>query len=98
MTERDTHIRAEGWLRRAVRSAPHPLPAGRFPQIMAQAAAAGFERETMLNVLDEWLNYGYVRVTDPLANDIVVLPAGEDMLVAGPPKTEDEKEQRASRA
>ncbi len=88
--ERKTYQQVEGWLRRAVRMAPHPMPVGRFPAIMRQAEALGHDRGMILDVLDEWLNYGYVRVKDPITQDIEVLPAGEDMLVAGPPKTGEE--------
>lgn len=88
--ETHTHEQAEGWLRRAVRISPHPLPAGRFSQLLAQAEAAGFARETLMDVLDEWLGYGYCRIVDPLTNDIEVLPGGKQALVAAAPD-EDEK-------
>lgn len=78
--------KAEGWLRRAVRMTPHPMPKGRFERIIRDAEAAGYERSTVLDVLDEWLNYGYVRLLDPLSHDIEILPAGETLLVAGPPR------------
>ncbi|WP_298067742.1 hypothetical protein [uncultured Mailhella sp.] len=64
------------WLKKAVHSAPRPLPAGFFPRILEHAEAEGFERGTLLDVLDEWLNYGYCRITDSIAQDIEITPEG----------------------
>ena len=44
------------WLKKAVHSAPRPLPAGFFPRILEQSVQEGFLREELLNALDEWLN------------------------------------------
>ena len=90
MDNGQTYVQVEGWLRRAVRMTPHPMPRGRFPALMQQAEGLGCSRTMILEVLDEWLNYGYVRVVDPITQDIEVLPAGEDMLVPGPPKMPEE--------
>lgn len=65
------------WLTRAVHNAPRPLPAGRFPQILQQARAQGHTGENLLNVLDEWLNFGYCRLIDPIAQDIELTPEGD---------------------
>lgn len=64
------------WLKKAVHSAPRPLPAGFFPRILEKGMAEGFERGVLLDVLDEWLNYGYCRITDPIAQDIEITPEG----------------------
>ena len=37
----------------------------------------GFSREELLNTLDEWLNYGYCRIIDPIAQDIEITHEGE---------------------
>ena len=65
------------WLKKAVHSAPRPLPAGFFPRILTQSVEEGFSRELLLDVLDEWLNYGYCRLIDPIAQDIEITPEGE---------------------
>ncbi|WP_273524438.1 hypothetical protein [Mailhella massiliensis] len=65
------------WLKKAVHSAPRPLPAGCFPKILEQSVEEGFLREELLNVLDEWLNYGYCRIIDPITQDMEVTPEGE---------------------
>ena len=44
--------RAELWLRRAVRNAPHPLPPGRFPQLLEEAVRAGFSQSLVNDVVD----------------------------------------------
>lgn len=64
------------WLYRSVRNAPRPLPSGRFPLIMRQAEAAGCPHEFVMDVLDEWLNYGYCRLTDAIAQDIEMTSNG----------------------
>ena len=64
------------WLKKAVHGAPKPLPAGYFPRILEQSVAEGFSREVLLDVLDEWLNYGYCRITDPITQDIEITPEG----------------------
>ena len=69
--------RAESWLRRAVGNAPRPLPRGRFPQLLRNAEAAGFGRDVLLDVTDEWLNYGYCRIVEHIHHDIEILPEGE---------------------
>lgn len=73
------HQEAEAWLRKAVRRAPSPLPPGVFPTLLKKAEHSGFARCVLNDVVDEWLNYGYCRVTDPIANDIVLLPKGENV-------------------
>lgn len=65
------------WLYKSVRNAPRPLPAGRFPQLMQQAEAGGCPHELVMNVLDEWLNFGYCRLRDPIAQDIELTEEGE---------------------
>ncbi len=68
--------RAESWLRRAVRCAPQPLPAGRFPLILEQGLHAGFTHEALIDALDEWLAWGYCRVIDQISNDIAITERG----------------------
>ncbi|MBR4423476.1 MAG: hypothetical protein IKS68_04560 [Mailhella sp.] len=68
---------AADWMKKTVRSAPRPLPPGCFPRILAEAEDAGFSREETLNVLDEWLNFGYCRIADHITQDIDVTFAGE---------------------
>lgn len=65
------------WLYKSVRNAPRPLPRGRFPQLMQQAEAQGCPRELVMNVLDEWLNFGYCILVDPIAQDIELTTEGE---------------------
>lgn len=72
-----TQEETRDWLHKAVRNAPRPLPAGRFPQLMQQAEAEGCPRDLIMNVLDEWLNYGYCRLSDPIAQDIALTREGE---------------------
>lgn len=67
---------AEAWLRKAVRNAPNPLPPGVFPRLLDEAVRIGFSRSVLDDVLDLWLSYGYCRITDHIANDIELLPAG----------------------
>lgn len=67
---------AENWLRKMVRNAPHPLPQGFFPKIQLQAQEAGFSYDLINEVLDEWLNYGYCTITDPITNDIRLTAEG----------------------
>lgn len=40
------------WLKKAVHSAPRPLPPGFFPRILEQSEREGFSREDLLNTLD----------------------------------------------
>ncbi len=68
---------AADWMKKTVRSSPRPLPAGFFPKILEEAERAGFSREETLNVLDEWLNFGYCRIADHISQDIAVTFAGE---------------------
>lgn len=65
------------WLQNAVHSAPRPLPAGFFPKILEYSVGEGFLWEDLLKVLDEWLNYGYCRIIDPITQDVEVTPKGE---------------------
>ncbi|MCH5276353.1 MAG: hypothetical protein J1E80_00800 [Desulfovibrionaceae bacterium] len=65
-----------GCLYRSVGNAPRPLPPGRFPLLMRQAEAEGCPHEYVMDVLDEWLNYGYCRLRDPIAQDIEITDAG----------------------
>lgn len=65
------------WLYKSVRNAPRPLPHGRFPQLMQQAEAQGCPRELAMNVLDEWLNFGYCVLIDPISQDIELTAEGE---------------------
>lgn len=67
---------AEAWLRKALRNAPRPLPSGVFPKLLAEAEQAGFPADILGDVVDEWLNFGYCRITDPVSNDIEILPSG----------------------
>ena len=76
---RSEHQEAEAWLRKAVHGAPSPLPPGMFPTLLDKAERAGFTRCVLDDVVDEWLNYGYCQVTDPITNDIVLLPKGESV-------------------
>lgn len=64
------------WLYKSVHNAPRPLPAGRFPQLMRQAEGQGCPHDLVMDVLDEWLNYGYCRLIDPIAQDIEITPEG----------------------
>lgn len=64
------------WLFKRVASAPRPLPAGRFPGILEEAAREGFSRVHLLNTLDMWLNYGYCRIIDPITQDIELTEEG----------------------
>jgi hypothetical protein len=78
--KRKKTVRAEDaadWMKKTVRSAPRPLPRGAFPRILAEAEEAGFSREETLNVLDEWLNFGYCRIADHITQDIDITFAGE---------------------
>lgn len=74
---RSEYQEAEAWLRKAVRNAPVPLPRGMFPAFLEQGERAGFSRSLLNDVIDEWLNFGYCRITDPITNDIELLPEGE---------------------
>lgn len=65
------------WLKKAVHSAPRPLPPGFFPRILEQSEREDFSREDLLNTLDEWLNYGYCRLIDPISQDIEITREGE---------------------
>ncbi len=67
---------AESWLRKALRNAPKPLPAGVFPKLLEDAERAGFSRWTLNDVVDEWLNFGYCRISDHVSNDITLTPDG----------------------
>lgn len=67
---------AADWLRKAVRNAPHPLPAGVFPKLMSRAEAEGFRREWLMDVLDVWLAAGYCRIVDSIDQDIEITPEG----------------------
>ena len=67
---------AEGWMRKAVRNAPHPLPRGVFPKLMAKAEAEGIRHEQIMDILDAWLNAGYCRVVDAIDQDIELTQEG----------------------
>ena len=70
---------AESWLRKALRNAPKPLPPGVFPKFrLDEAEQAGFSHSTLGDVVDEWLNFGYCRVTDHVSNDIALTPEGDE--------------------
>ena len=69
---------AESWLRKALRNAPKPLPSGVFPKLLDEAEQAGFSHSTLNDVVDEWLNFGYCRVTDHVSNDIALTPEGDE--------------------
>ncbi len=69
-------VETADWLKKAVHSAPRPLPVGYFPRILERAVAEGFEYEVLLDVLDEWLNFGYCRIMDPITQDMEVTPEG----------------------
>lgn len=71
------HLKAEDWLRRAVRSAPRPLPPERFVELTREAERAGFTRDEIADAVDEWLNYGYCRIVEPVSGALRVLPEGE---------------------
>ncbi|MBP3730012.1 MAG: hypothetical protein J6I40_00905 [Mailhella sp.] len=68
---------AGDWMKKTVRSSPRPLPEGCFPKILAEAERDGYSRDEILNVLDEWLSFGYCRIIDPISQDISVTLAGE---------------------
>ena len=72
----DETVSAESWLRKALRNAPKPLPAGFFPKLLANAEQAGFSRFALNDVVDEWLNFGYCRITDQVTSDIALTPDG----------------------
>ena len=65
------------WLKKAGHSAPRPHRPRFFPRILEQSVHEGFSREELLNTLDEWLNYGYCRIIDPIAQDIEITHEGE---------------------
>lgn len=71
-----TREETRDWLYKSVRSAPRPLPAGRFPLLMRQVEAEGCPHDFVMDVLDEWLNYGYCRLIDPITQDIEITPEG----------------------
>ena len=73
----DSSAAAADWMKKAVRSSPRPLPEGFFPKILEEAVRAGFSREETLNVVDEWLNFGYCRIVDHITHDLAVTFAGE---------------------
>ena len=64
------------WLYKSVGNAPRPLPPGRFPLLMRQAEDEGCPHEYVMDVLDEWLNYGYCRLRDPIVQDIEITDDG----------------------
>ena len=37
-----------------------------------------FSHSTLNDVVDEWLNFGYCRVTDHVSNDIALTPEGDE--------------------
>lgn len=49
-----------------------------LPQIAGRAEQAGFSHSTLNDVVDEWLNFGYCRVTDHVSNDIALTPEGDE--------------------
>ena len=67
----------EAWLRKMLRNAPKPLPSGVFPRLLEEAERAGFEHADLADVVDEWLNYGYCRITGHVSNDIELTAEGE---------------------
>lgn len=77
--------RAESWLRRALRCAPQPLPPGRFPRILEEGEQAGFSHGQLLDALDEWLAWGYCRLTDQVSHDIQITETGR-LYFGGVPK------------
>ena len=74
----DERQSAESWLRKALRNAPKPLPPGVFPKLLDEAEQAGFSRFTLNDVVDEWLNFGYCRVTDHVSSDIRLTREGNE--------------------
>lgn len=48
-----------------------------FPRLLEDAEKAGFEHADLADVVDEWLNYGYCRIVDHVANDIELTLEGE---------------------
>lgn len=73
----DEHAETEAWLRKMLRNAPKPLPLGVFPRLLNDAEREGFEHGILADVVDEWLNYGYCRIIDPVSDDIELTPEGE---------------------
>lgn len=65
------------WLKKAVHTAPRPLPPGYFPKILLASEQEGFSRDALLDVVDMWLNYGYCRILDPITQDIEITQSGE---------------------
>lgn len=43
---------------------------------MRQVEAEGCPHDFVMDVLDEWLNYGYCRLIDPITQDIEITPEG----------------------
>ncbi len=72
-----SNSQAEQWLKRAIMTAPYPLPRGRFPHMLIQGEKAGFTRDQLLDALDEWLNYGYCIIEEAISQDIEITSAGE---------------------
>lgn len=55
---------------------PQTAARRRFPLLMRQAEAEGCPHDFVMDVLDEWLNYGYCRLIDPITQDIEITPEG----------------------
>ena len=54
-----------------------------LPQIAGRSGTGGVLSFSTLNdVVDEWLNFGYCRVTDHVSNDIALTPEGDEALRA----------------
>lgn len=64
-------------LKKAVKCAPRPLPAGFFPGLMDRLEEEGCSRADLLDTVDEWLNYGYCRLIDHIVQDIEITTEGE---------------------
>ena len=52
--------------------------AASVPKLLDEAEQAGFSHSTLNDVVDEWLNFGYCRVTDHVSNDIALTPEGDE--------------------
>ena len=48
------------------------------PNCWTKRNRRGFSHSTLNDVVDEWLNFGYCRVTDHVSNDIALTPEGDE--------------------
>ena len=56
----------------------YPRPQMELVCVLDEAEQAGFSHSTLGDVVDEWLNFGYCRVTDHVSNDIALTPEGDE--------------------